>query len=378
MYILDRFREIKKTLSIHKPLIEVFIFKNNLLHNLKQFKHSYPLLNFAPVLKSNAYGHGLEEVLHIIKNEKIKFVCVDSHFELRTAKKYAPKLKVLVIGFVRPESIFKTNNENASFALVSFDQLKEVAKKLKSIKKFHLKIDTGMHRQGITENELQFAIDLIKSNSNIHLEGVFSHFADLENEKESFKQIHLWNNSLKFVKRYFPKIQWTHLSATGGIKYQDKIDANIVRLGIGFYGVKDVGTENFNLKPALELRTIITGVKDLLPKEGVGYGFSFISKKFMKIATIPLGYFEGIDRRLSNLGKVKINGKFSDIIGKISMNITTIDITENKKATYGSEVVVISHLENDSNSVRNLSKVASVIPYEILVHIPSYLKRIIV
>jgi len=378
MSIFDKLRHFKKTFSLHQPLIEVFVYKENLLHNLREYQSSYPKLQFAPVLKANAYGHGLEQVLDVLKNEDLPFICVDSHFELRTARAHAPNLQFLVIGFSRLESIQKSGFKKTSFTIMSLDQLKQLSAKLSRPRQFHLKLDTGMHRQGILPGQYQEAIKLIQSNPNILLEGLCSHLADPDNQPETLKQIANWNNAARHFKTTFPEIKYTHLSATGGVSYSNKIDANLVRLGIGFYGNDDYHNGQPNLKPALEMRSLITGTKIINAGEKIGYGLTFTAEKPMNIATVPVGYFEGMDRRLSNQGYFKVNGEFCPLVGRLSMDIATIDITENKNAVFGSEVVVISAQSSDKNSVENISRLCGTIPYDILVHIPQHLRRTVI
>ncbi len=378
MYLVEKIRQFKKNLSSHKPLIEVFVYKNNLLHNLSQYQKNYSYLQFAPVLKANAYGHGLEQVLTVLKDQKLPFVCVDSHFELRVAEKFAPKLQALVIGFARLESILKSNSSKASFTIISFDQLLELSEKLSKPRKFHLKLDTGMNRQGILPGEYSGAIKLIQLNKNIILEGLCSHLADPEMEAETLKQIEVWNSVVQYFKEAFPQIKFFHLSATGGVRYSKQIDANLVRLGIGFYGINEHHQSELNLKPALEMRSIISGVKTIPLGEKVGYGFTFTASQITKLATVPVGYFEGVDRRLSNVGYFKINQEFYPLVGRVSMDISTVDVSQNKSVAFGDEVIVISREQNYKNSVSNIASFCQTIPYDILVHIPQHLKRIVI
>lgn len=375
MSFLDQFKRLKKSLSPHLPLIEIFIFKANLLHNLRQYRNHYPNLKFAPVLKANAYGHGLEQVLSVLRGESLPFICVDSHFELRIARKYAPDIPALVIGYCRLSSIEESDFNTAIFTVVSLEQLKELSAGLKKPRRFHLKLDTGMRRQGIMTDSFSEAIRLITANKNIRLEGLCSHLADPDNEIETAKQIEHWNRAVKYFKNKFPKITCTHLSATGGIRYSAKIDADTVRLGIGFYGINEYCQDFLDLKPALEMRSIITGTKTIRPGDSIGYGFDFTAKEAMQIATVPVGYFEGVDRRLSNKGYFKIGRSFCPILGRVSMDISTIDVSQVPSVAYLDEVVIISCQPEDKNSIQNIANACNTIPYDILVRIPSLLSR---
>lgn len=376
MIILDQLKRIRKSLSPIRPLIEIFVYKDHLLHNLREYQKTYPGIKLAPVLKANAYGHGLGLVLKTLMHQPLPFVALDSHFEFLITKAAAPKMKILILGFVRPETIAASRFNSVSFTVVSLDQLAELSGILKKPRRFHLKLDTGMHRQGLLPAQFGRAVELLKANPNFRLEGLCSHFADPDNEAETLRQIANWNGSVKYFKKLFPEIKYTHLSATGGLKFSHKIDANLARLGIGFYGYEN--RSGLNLRPALEMRSLITGVKTLAAGEKIGYGFSFLAARPMTIATVPVGYFEGADRRLGNKGFFMVGGGLCPLVGKLSMDMATIDITDNKKAAFGGEVVVISALPNDANSVQNMAKICETIPYEILVHLPGHLKRTLV
>jgi alanine racemase len=406
MSFIDFLRQIKRKFSPHQPLIEVRVFGENLLHNLAEFKNNYPQLEFAPVLKSNAYGHGIIGVAKILDQEKAPFFCADSFFEARQLRHEGIKTKILIIGFVRSEEILSSRLKNVAFAITRLEQLQQLndlTPTLSFVRRggliIHLKIDTGMHRQGILLNEIDTAIKIIKENKNIILEGVCSHLADADNidEKFTLEQIKKWNDTAKIFAKNFGGIKYFHLSASAGVAFADKIDANIARLGIGLYGIKTQNsisktqgfgvspagdTKIINLKPTLEMKTIITSVKEIEPGEKIGYGVTFTAEKKMKIATVPAGYFEGIDRRLSNLGFVKVKTchasgviNFCPIIGRVSMNITTIDVSKVEDIKIGDEVILISSNSGDKNSVENTAKICNTIPYEILAHIPAHLRR---
>lgn len=369
----------------YKPLIRVEIHRKNLLENIKQFMTLAPRGCLAPTLKSNAYGHGIIEVASIIENEmrndsdlhsKMPFFCLDSYFEAMTLRSNGIKTSLLIIGFTRPEDLLISNLKNVSYAITSLDMLRQI-KTINSPIKIHLKIDTGMNRQGLKEKELEQAIFIIKNNNNIILEGIFSHFfdADIQNSKCTKLQIENWNRIVQDLEKTFD-IKYKHISNTAGHNYTDEINANVSRLGIGLYGLYPIA--NLNLYPILTMKTIITGVKKIDKGDLVGYSGTFCADKPMKIATIPVGYYEALDRRLSNIGYVKVKNIDCRIIGRISMNITTIDVSDIDNISIGDEVTVISDHYEDKNSITNMAKLCKTIEYENAIRIPQHLKRVIV
>ena len=377
MKIINLLRQIKRSFSNYTPSVEILISKENLLHNLKEHQNKYPEISFSPVLKSNAYGHGLFEVAKILDKENLPFFVVDSLYEAMNMRSYGIKSPILVIGYTSAENIRSCKLSKVAFTITSLDQLKNVSGWIKRETKIHLKIDTGMHRQGILENQIDEAIKIIKSNRLITLEGICSHFADADNTDNTFtkSQIEKWNKIVPQFKKEFPSIKFTHISATSGVSNSPKIDANVARLGIGLYGIKQDPKSDLDLKPVLEIKTIISGIKTIPANEHVGYSITYKNETPTTIATLPVGYFEGVDRRLSSVGAVKIRNEFCPIVGRVSMNITTIDISKISDTILGDEVIVISKNKEDKNSIENIAKLAGTIPYEILVHIPQSLRR---
>jgi alanine racemase len=259
--------------------------------------------------------------------------------------------------------------------------LKDLYSSVKQKISIHIKIDTGMHRQGIDASKINEIFDTITTNHNISIEGICSHLSDADNSDEQFsrQQIILWNKIVAQFKDKIPRIKYFHLSNSAGHKYTNEIDANISRLGIALYGL-DLANSSLQseLKPVLSMKTVISSIKDIYAGDSVGYSNTFTAQKNMKIAVLPLGYYEGLDRRLSNSGFVTVNGKSCQIIGRISMNISTINISDVDNVNIGDEVLVISDRSSDKNSIDAMAKLAQTIPYEITIHIPAYLKRRIV
>jgi len=381
-------RRISKNRFPYDPLITVSILSANLLHNLHQFQSLTTHKSIAPVLKSNAYGHGLFEVSEILEKESrsnpIPFFVVDSYFEAVALRSHGIKTKLLIIGYSRPETILACKLKDVSFTVTSLETLRSIAEAKRRIC-LHLKIDTGMRRQGILPKETRDAIRLIISNPALLLEGITSHLSDSDNSDHKFTldQISLWNGLVAEFRHSFSSIKFIHLSATYGHKFANKIDSNVSRLGIGLYGLGEVKglPDKIHLLPVMEITTIITSIKKLRKNETVGYGNTFRADDNMMIATIPVGYYEALDRRLSNNGFVLVGSERipSPIIGRISMNITTIDVSHIPDVTIGAPVTVISNKKSDPNSISSITdSISDIIPYEIAVKIPSNLKRVVV
>jgi alanine racemase len=373
-------RAVKKSLSHYSPLIEVLISKNNLLHNLNEYKQQYPKLSPAPVLKSNAYGHGLIQVAQILDKEGIAFFVVDSLYEAMVLQNEGIKSQILVMGYISPGNINISKLSRVAFTITSLEHLQEIARIITTTKKFHLKIDTGMHRQGILLNQINEAIKIIKAHKFIFLEGICSHFADADNTDGAFTkfQIDQWQKITQVFRRNFRSVVFFHIAASAGTYYSEQIDSNAVRLGRGLYGINPSPLAKLSLKPVLQMQSVISSIKTVPAGEYVGYNITYKTEKNTKIALVPVGYFEGVDRRLSNCGVFKIRNHYCPIIGRVSMNITSIDVTSAPKVGLGDTVIIISNNREDMNSIENIAKIARTIPHEILVHIPQHLRRKII
>lgn len=380
MKLFRYLRSLRKSFSKYRPLVEVFIYSKNVVHNLNEYKSKYPSVRFAPVIKSNAYGHGLSVIASILEKEDVPFVCVDSLYEAIVIRELGLKKPLLVIGYTTAENIVGVNLSNVAVTLTSLEQLKEVDSLIFENKKFQLKIDTGMHRQGILESQISEAVEIIKKNKFIELEGICSHFSDADGWSKDFSemQIRLWGKCVKIFKNNFPNLKYYHLANTAGSFYAEETVANVARLGIGLYGVNPSPFSHLDLKPVMEMKSVLGSVKTIAAGEFVGYNNTYAAKKEMKVATVPGGYFEGIDRRLSNVGFFGIAGRNCPIIGRVSMNITTVDVSSVENAKIGDPVVVISKNRTDPSSVENIAKLANTIPYEIFVHVPGHLRRTLV
>ncbi|MEI6057905.1 MAG: alanine racemase [bacterium] len=378
----------------YEPLISVEISRSRLIGNLAAFQRlapknsEYPMGAVAPVLKSNAYGHGLFEVASILeKNAVVPFFVVDSYFEAIALRTRGIRTPLLVIGYTRPEIIAASRLKNVAFTVTSLDTLKSLRGKKATI---HVKIDTGMRRQGVLVDEIDEALQLIAESPHITLDGICSHLCDADDADPSFtrQQIAMWNILVRKIQAAFPLLRYIHLSNTDGHRFSGEIEANVSRLGIGLYGLLDnnIFTATLHLEPVLQMKTIITGVKPLKQKETVGYSNTYIAQHDMTIATVPVGYFEGIDRRLSSAAADHTRGVIlvgpghiaCPIIGRISMNITSIDISKIPHVTIGTPVIAISNKSSDENSIVSIAKKCNAISYEIVVHIPAHLRRTIV
>lgn len=384
MSVHSSLRKMRRKLSGYTPLVEVSISRENLLHNLRTYRTQYPDLALAPVLKSNAYGHDLGTIARLLDREKIAFFTVDSYYEARRLRRAGIRSRILVLGYVRPEDIARSKLPNVDFGITDLEQLRTLATLARRPVRIHLKLDTGMHRQGIPFDLISFAEDAIKGQPLLELVGICSHFADADNADESFTrtQVEVWQAGAKELLLAFPSIQYRHIAATKGVRFGDDTGTNVARLGIGLYGFDTSPIALEPVRPVLEMRSLIASIRTIEPGESVGYNATHTADRPMKVATVPVGYYEGIDRRLSNKGAMLVDGVVCPVVGRVSMNMTSIDVSHVPDIEVGDPVIAISRMPSDANSISSLAKTVSTPDYAesnyvMLVHIAPHLERVV-
>ncbi|MBI2017411.1 alanine racemase [Candidatus Daviesbacteria bacterium] len=364
-------------INIYQPLNLIEVSKENLIKNYQYLSSLSSGIRIAPVLKSNAYGHGLVNVGKVLDNLEVPFFCVDSIYEAYELLKSKVKTPILITGYVNPNNL-KVKQLPFSFAVWNLELVESISKHQPNAS-IHLFIDTGMHREGITLDDLPEFLVQIKEYKNLKLDGIMSHFASVKNTHDPLyiNQLENFKKALEICKKDALSFKWIHIAASDGLQNGDlktlsKI-TNVARVGLALYGVSE---KKENLNPALTFKTKIVQIKKLKKGESVGYDGTFIASHDMLIGILPAGYNDGIDRRLSNKGFVKIEDKYCKIIGRVSMNLCTIDLSPVKNPQIGSEVIIYSDNPEDKNSILKLASSIYTIPYELLIHLTSTTKRI--
>lgn len=370
-------RKVKRALAPSEPLITVSISKENLLHNLRTYKEAYPDVGIAPVLKSNAYGHGLALVAELLDREGVAFFMVDSLYEAKVLRNSGIRSRIVVMGYVRPEYIAKSTLKDTDYAVTDIEQLRTLAETAHRTVRIHLKLDTGMHRQGIVPDELDVAISLIKTNPHLIVVGVATHLADADNDDSTFTKTQLsrWTEMLETLESAFPSITYRHAAATKGAHWSASYPMNVARVGMGLYGYDTSPSSKLSLKPVLSMRSIVTSLRDVPNGDSVGYNATFTASRDSRIATVPCGYYEGIDRGLSNTGSFLVRNEIAPIAGRVSMNMVSLDVTDIPSVERGDTVTLISRDPEDPNSVLSMARMVGTTPYVILAHLPSHLYR---
>lgn len=352
-----------ETLNLLEIVADNIIFNYNYLQSLK------PAADIFPVLKSNAYGHGLKELCQILNRTKAKMVAVDSYPEAQIVYKNFNG-KVLFLSEL-PLSAYKyCKFSRTEFCVYNSETLKYLADNHPGLN-IHLFLNTGMNREGIKEIEVFYKTNK-SSLVKLNIVGVCSHLAGVE---KTFAQEEKFNIMIKYLQEQGISPSYIHLGNSEGLFTMKGSNTNAYRVGLALYGY---GADQ-NLKPALRLHSTVVSIAHVIPGETVSYGADYIAKKASKIAVIPFGYFEGLDRRLSSSDiEFRIMNWPAKIIGRVCMNLTILDIFNNSRIKVGDLVELVNIDNRASNSVKNIAKVMGTIPYEFLVKLQANIRRQII
>ncbi|MBU1445959.1 alanine racemase [Patescibacteria group bacterium] len=378
------FRKISRKLRV---LNTVTLSQSALKYNLDFFKKLHPESKVCPVLKSNAYGHGLVEIAKIVDQYDVPYIIVDSFYEAFKLRKAGVKTPSLVIGYTHPDNYKYTSFKNIAVTVMDRETVEALGKLNENIK-IHLKIDTGMRRQGIQVEETGEVVKLIQNYPKLELEGIFTHLADSDNpDNIDWNQVQVKNfkKALKIAKQCGANPKWKHISATAGAAKIFSKEFNMIRIGLGLYGQSSLDPSDKyykkyhfeKLKPVLSFDSTIIDIKELEKGDCVSYGCTFIADRKMKIGVIPAGYYEGVDRRLSNKGFMYCKGKPCKILGRVCMNLTVIDLSNVKISAKWDKVNVIGTSRDEANNVEQIAKTTKTIPYVIWTHISPTIRRIV-
>lgn len=376
-------RLTKLLLGDYQPLNKISIYKKALLSNLDNLEKLNSKIKVVPVLKSNAYGHGLVEVAKILDDRSLPFFCVDSIYEAYELYKVHIKTPILIMGYVDPSNLSRKKLPFA-YAAYNFRHLKEILK-LQPQAKVHVFVDTGMNREGMTLPEMKASIHSLDRLQKKNIVGIMSHFGAAEQPSlpDTLKQLTNFKEATSILRNEGISLVWRHIANSSGLLNNHKLQldkiSNLARVGIVLYGIDSRGKKKSKLvNPILEFASTVVQIKGIRKGEKIGYDFTYQSKKDSLIAVIPAGYNDGIDRGLSNKGSVIINGFSCPIVGRVSMNISVVDVSKVANIKIGDKVIVYSKSQTSPNSIVNSAKLINKIPYELLVHLSSSIKRVVV
>lgn len=330
----------------------------------------------AGVVKSNAYGHGLVPIGMLYEScETINSLCVINLTEAVTLRKNGIKKPILVMGYLELsyDLIIQHSIEVIIYDFAIAQSLNDVGQKHQQQVIVHIKFDTGMSRLGLKASEIDNFIDQIKKLPWITIKGIFSHLGESYNSTVTQAQEAVF---AKIMNRGLT----THLSNSHGSLITQTNTYSFARIGIGLYGylAKQTQEQQALLKPVLSLKTRILQIKSVTAGSFVGYDGMYQAQSDITIAILAIGYAEGLDARLSNIGSVIINDQLAPIIGRICMNLTIVNITRIHNCTVGQVVTILGSEGKTSITAYDWSNSTKASTYNLLTKLSSSLVKIIV
>ena len=329
------------------------------------------------VVKSNAYGHSLVDFSLLANDFGVDYFGVDSIVEAERLREVGIKKPILVLGYTVNGKIKSAIEKDITLTISDFNTLKTI-NKLDKKPKIHLKIDTGMHRQGFFVSEIPKVIKKI----NFPIEGLYTHFAAAKSpshKKPTIKQCEEFQKAIQIFEANGFNNLIKHASATSGAITFPQAHFDMVRIGIGLYGiwpskeVEDYYNNKIKLESILSWKTIVSQIKELPKNSYIGYSFSEKLKRDSKIAILPIGYWHGYPYSLSSIGYTVIRKQKAKVLGRVCMDMIMVDITDIIGVKVGDSVELIGNIV----AADDIAKAIKTSPYEIVTRINPKIKRII-
>lgn len=365
----------------YRPLNRIELDGDRMRGNVALIQRQHPGFEVIPVLKGNAYGHGIEETAAILSKSNCRLLAVDGYFEAAKIRDITGQ-HILVMGHIFPENVRLLDTKRCSFVVQDIAGLRAFGALNKPVR-VHVELNTGMNRLGLQPDELEAYLVALKQYPKLQLEGVMTHLADADNElDDSFnaRQLKIFDAQVARILAAGFQPTIIHIAQTAGSTKIHSQYANAIRLGIGTYGINPLLPHDRHyadlkqLKPVMELKSTVIKVLDLQRGDKVSYNCTFTAPKAMRVGVLPLGFYEGVPRELSDKGCVTYKNKELPILGRVCMDHTVIDL-DGTKLGVNDEVVVISKDPVLPNSVVGLRTHHGLFPYTTLTGLSSSVRR---
>lgn len=350
--------------------------------NVRAIKSSLPPTSrLIAVLKANAYGHGALELARICEEEDAEMIAVALFEEAVELQDAGIDLPILILGALHAAQVEEAVRRRFVLGVASPEALALVCDYSEEHRvdvAVHLKLDSGMGRMGLLASDLDDCVAMLRAHPHVRVDALYTHFANASDPRDSFtneqlRNFHAMTRTLEEAGISAPLHHVANSAATvrGLVR-----DGEYARVGIALYGGEalDVGTTR--LEPVLTWRTKIVRLKSIPPGAAVGYGTTFKASRESLIATVPVGYADGYDRLLSNRGVVLIRGQRAPVVGRVSMDLVTIDVTDIPGAAVGDTVTLIGRDGGEEVNAEEVAALIGTINYEVFCAISARVPRL--
>ena len=353
-------------------LVNLEINKSNLEKNLKIVRSINK--NLICVIKDNAYGLGIENILPILLENKCDYfavayieeaVKIQKLLENLKLKNQNGKIKVMALNYVKPENVGDAIRNNIELTVFNFSQLLDYLKILDDFfenmtLKIHIKVNSGMNRLGFDKNEILELVKIVKkynlnnkSKNRLEIISIFSHISNAENQAETEKQVEKYEKILKIFSQNNVRYKYSHLQASPLLfKYGKKYNYDFARIGMALYGMEPLSTD-VGLLDVITVKSKIINIRNVKKNDKVSYGSKGIVKHDSKIGIVAIGYSHGLQKQIENSREayVLVNGQKAKIIGEICMDMIFVDLTNIENVKMNDEVVIIGSQKNAENGI---------------------------
>lgn len=380
---------------MQKQLQWVEIDRSALKHNIVQFRALIGnSRKMAVVVKSNAYGHGLLEISPLALEFGADWLGVNSLEEARTIRESGLDSPIILLGYVPLADLEEAVKNDLRLTVYNEETIKELGKVTATLKKtvnLHVKTETGVHRQGVTGDDLLPFVKTIRSCPYLRIEGLSMHFANIEDTTDhgyAQKQLETFIEYAKLLEQNGINIPVKHVACSAATILFPETYFDMVRVGVGIYGlwpsketylscIKEQ-REQVNIKPVLTWKTRVVQIKNLPEGAFIGYGCTYKTTRPTRLAVLPVGYYDGYDRHLSNASYVLIGGKRAPLRGRVAMNFITVDVTDIAEVRLEDEVVLLGQQRQEKITAEYLASLCGTINYEIVTRINPKIPRFVV
>lgn len=367
-------------------LSEIQLSGEALVHNIRALRGiARKGTRIAAVVKGNAYGHGMDEVVRVLEPEVDCFQ-VDDIDELRSIRRVTQK-DVLVFGYVPAGDLNEALNLGCEIAVYDHERLPvldEAAGKERVKARIHLKIDALLGRQGVLPTDLDCIAGELKRHARLELVTAYAHFANIEDTTDlshALAQMEMFEQCFERLKQMWPSLG-RHLSSTSGLMTVERGSRNdLVRLGIGLYGLYPSAAlarshAELGLRPVMRWISHLAQIKTLSAGHPVGYGLTFITRRETKIGIVPQGYADGFDRGFSNIGEVLVRGRRCSVLGRVAMNMFAVDLSAIPEVEPEDEVVLLGAQGGQEITAEEMAIRLGTINYEITARVSPLIPRV--
>lgn len=395
---------------MQKYLSWVEISRNNLTHNIKEFKNKVGKTVLCPCVKANAYGHGLIETARIFVEAGADWLSVNALYEAENLREAGIQVPIYIMGYTLLLDLKRAWELDCRLVVYSRETIEKLGEIASEFEKpefekpinLHIKVETGNNRQGVKVEELvDFANFILqKGKGKLKIEGLATHFANIEDTTDhtyAFGQLTRFLDAKRILEEAKIPVPMMHCANSAATILYPETYLDMVRVGISAYGMwpsketfvsfQNLNKNGFELKPAFTWKSVVGQIKTVSKNDFIGYGCSFRAMRDTVMAIVPVGYYDGYDRKLSNNAHVLVHGQRAKVLGRVCMNMIMVDVTDITDVRIEDEVVLIGaqkcegasgNISSDNISVEEFAGWIGTINYEATTRVNERIPRIVV